>query len=310
MSTPIEEGRRRSSLLGLAAVVVAAGTAAVAFTVVNRYQDELEQARAPDGTIEVVAAAHDLSPGLALEPGDLTLVKVSRDLVDREASYDSLSRVVGKVPGDKILAGEVVRMERLLDGGALIHADAAIDPGTRAVTVQLDRAASVGGLLEPGFFVDVIVTIRPDSKTLEANWVTATVLQGVRVIAVNEWLAGNPNEEKAEDEGRRRFVYVTLEVDPLEAERLALASSRGEIVLSLRHAEDQLLLAYEKPLVANALVGLSDPGDKIDRSRSRRSRVVRVEPPYAPASVSEVVTGTNVVREEFDAEGRKITKGK
>ncbi len=307
MSTPLEEGRRRAGLLGLVALFIATGTAFVAYLVVSNYQDRLEEARSPDGQVSVVVATRDLNAGQPIEDGDVKLVLMASEALPNTGTFTTVSQVDGRIPGDPILAGEVVRHERLLGGGAIMNVDAAIEPGTRALTIMVDRAASVGGLLEPGFFVDIIVTIKPDKNTLDANWVTETILQGVRVVAVNDRLIGHPDDDEVEDEGRRRHVFVTLEVDPYEAEKVALASARGELVLSLRHAEDQQLIEQEGPLVTNALVGLSDQR-KAAKSvrRSRRARVVKPEAP--PTETAEIVSGSKVSVEEFDESGKRVTK--
>ncbi len=304
MTTPIEDGRRKAMLLGLSALLVAGGTAWVAWSVVHRYQSEVELARQPSGQIELVVARSELPPGQPINAGDLELIEAPDELALGDLTYTSIDKVKGKIPGERILAGELVNRGRLLEGGAVMHADAAIAPGTRAVTVKVDRAAGVGGMLRPGFFVDVIVTIRPDTKELDANWVTETILQGVRVVAVNEWLDGNPEQEEAREQGRARHVDVTLEVDPLEAEKLALASARGELVLSLRHAEDQGLIDNEGPLVTNALVGIVKARPEPSR-RTRHSRVVVKPEPMT--TKAEVVEGGHTKVEEFDEAGKRVT---
>jgi pilus assembly protein CpaB len=306
VTTPIEEGRRKAMLLGLSALLVAGGTSWVAWSVVNRYQSEVDLARQPSGQLELVVASSELVPGQPIRASDLELVEAPNDLARGDATFSSIDEVKGKIPGERILAGELVNRGRLLEGGAVMHADAAIAPGTRALTVKVDRAAGVGGMLRPGFFVDVIVTIRPDTKDLDADWVTETILQGVRVVAVNEWLDGNPEQEEAREQGRARHVDVTLEVDPLEAEKLALASARGELVLSLRHAEDEALLQHEGPLVTNALVGITTARPEKSR-RTRRSRVVKDE---AKTTSAEVVEGSRTKVEQFDEAGKRVVPAK
>lgn len=312
MSTPMEEGRRRAGLLGFVALLIAGGTATVAYMVVDRYQTRLEEAESPAGQVTVMVATHDLAAGMPIGSEDVKEASIPRDLLPEGGTFRRFADLDGRIPGDPILAGELVRSERLLGGGAIMNVDAAIEPGTRALTILVDKAASVGGLLEPGFFVDIIVTIRPDSNTLDADWVTETILQGVRVIAVNSRLMGQADDENVEDEGRRRQVYVTLEVDPYEAEKVALASARGELVLSLRHAEDDVLLEQtEGPLVTNALVGLTDQRKKTaaPARRSRRARVVKSEEPeQAPTQKAEVVSGSKVSVEEFDDDGQRVNR--
>jgi pilus assembly protein CpaB len=309
MSTPIEEGRRRAGLLVFVALLIAGGTATVAYKVVDRYQTRLEEAESPVGQVTVMVATRDLAAGMPIGTDDVEQVNIPRDLLPEGGTFRQVADLLGRIPGDPILKGELIRSERLLGGGAVMNVDAAIEPGTRALTILVDKAASVGGLLEPGFFVDIIVTIRPDSKTLDADWVTETVLQGVRVVAVNDRLIGQADDENVEEEGRRRQVFVTLEVDPYEAEKVALASARGELVLSLRHAEDDVILENtEGPLVTNALVGLTDQRKvAVPTSRPRRARVVKTDA-AVPTQKAEIVSGSKVSVEEFDDKGQRVNQ--
>ena len=64
------------------------------------------------------------------------------------------------------------------------------------MTVETDTASGLAGMLQPGNYVDVIVTIRPDDANLEAKWVTETILQGIRVLAVGDSLTGRSEEEE------------------------------------------------------------------------------------------------------------------
>lgn len=291
MSESTAETHQRAWLVGLLALLAAGGTAWMAWQVLSNYQQQLELARQPQGEVEVVVARRALPAGLPMQAEDLEVIRTSDPSGPPERLFRTVESVAGKVPAEPVLEGEPVRLERLLDGGAVMHLDAAIAPGTRAMTVRVDRAASVGGLLEPGFYVDVIVTIRPDDNSLSASWVTETILQGVRVVAINEQIAGGPapaQADEAEREERRRYMHVTLEVDPLEAEKLALAASRGDLVLTLRHAEDEVLLDDRGPLVTNALVGLSVKGTPVS---GRRSKHARVETPPPPTTSAEVMQG-------------------
>ena len=63
--------------------------------------------------------------------------------------------------------------------------------GKRAVTIMIDSLAAVGGLLNPGDYVDVIAHLRvPESiddnnQKGNKNMVTAMVFQSLQVLAVN-----------------------------------------------------------------------------------------------------------------------------
>lgn len=228
-----------------------------------------------------MVATVDLPSGTVIEAEDVTVDTRPAHTLG-EYVFVSVDQVLGQKVGDAILSGESVRPERLMAGGARQKVEEVIDPGTRAMTLRAARDAAVGGLVGPGSFVDVIVTIRPDTESLAAEWVTKTILQGVRVIAVGDEVGapGDP-EVEAEEEARqtareRREVFVTLEVEPEEAEQLALAAARGRIHLSLRAVGDLEARNLGEPLVANALVGLPPP---VKKAQTRRLARKRATPP-------------------------------
>ena len=209
--------------------------------------------------------------------------------------------MVGEDTNTRVLVGEALRAERLAPREQSSVAAVILGEGARAVTIKIDRDAGVGGLLLPGDRVDVIVTIRPDSNELRADWVTETILQGIRVLAMGEDVLGQEpavEEEEGRTRAPRRSVLVTVEVLPDEAEKLALAASRGDLHLTLRAEHDDALLLQRGPLVTNALVGLTQPGSK-PRARPK---------PRAAIETAEVISGGERTVEEFDKDGAKVRK--
>jgi pilus assembly protein CpaB len=310
MSQIVRRTRMRAGFLVGLAVVVASSTAYAAWQVVRQYESQLAAARDAVLSTKVVVAKRDLRAGESLKAADVELVDWAQP-VDVKLTYVSVEDVVGATVGDRILKGEVLRAERLVDGGAGLDIHELLEPGMRAVTIRSERAAGVGGLLRPGHVVDVIVTIRPDENGLDAKWVTETILQGVHVIAVNDEV-GNVIEERAESKDpkarKSREVYVTLEVRPAEAEQLAMATSRGEVHISLRALDDFERVAESGPLVTNRLMGLPE---RVARAQERK--VARVTGAPAPKAVeaahtTEIIRGAQTTVEQFDKDGARITQ--
>ena len=288
--------RLRTALFGLGALLVAGTTAWLVHGVIQGYQRQLAAVATSSAATEVVVAARELVPGIGNVADDLEVVAVPDTLLEQGGTYASIDELLGQEPLERVLPGEVLRAERLTGDNAASALNRLIVPGARAVAVLTDRAAGVGGLLRPGDRVDVIVTIRPDTNALGADWVTETVLQGVRVLAVDDDVLG---AQPADDEGggrsaktarpQSRKVLVTLEVLPDEAEKVALGTSRGDIHLSLRSRDDEEILAGRGPLVTNALVGIN-PNRPTENTTVRRSRPQPPAPPPEREPV-EVIQG-------------------
>ena len=105
--------------------------------------------------------------------------------------------------------------------------------GKRAITVQIESLGAVGGLLNPGDFVDVIAHLSiPTGKKLEPNEkVTAMIFQNLQVLAVNT----NIDEPGAYDvQQKENSLKVTFAVNPQEAGLLAFSEQNGKLEFALR----------------------------------------------------------------------------
>jgi pilus assembly protein CpaB len=95
----------------------------------------------------------------------------------------------------------------------------------------------VAGFIHPGDNVDVIVTMKPreDGNSLPASKV---ILQNIRVLAVGQEL----QRKEGTLEKAQLATVATLMVDSAESEKLALAATKGKILLTLRGGTDAELV--------------------------------------------------------------------
>lgn len=105
--------------------------------------------------------------------------------------------------------------------------------GKRALTVQIQSLGAVGGLVNPGDFVDVIAHLDlPSINKLDPKEkVTAMIFQNLQVLAINT----NLDEPGAyDDQQKEKDLKLTFAVDPQEAGLLAFAEQNGKLELALR----------------------------------------------------------------------------
>ncbi len=102
---------------------------------------------------------------------------------------------------------------------------ALVKPGMKAVTIRVNDVEGVGGFVLPGDRVDVVLTRQIDKGSAS----TEVVLQDARVLAV---------DQTADERAAKATVAksVTLEVSTVEAQKVWLASSVGNLSLLLRKA--------------------------------------------------------------------------
>ncbi len=135
--------------------------------------------------------------------------------------------------GKRIVLASIERNEPILrtkitGPGQKATLSAVIQDGMRAVTVRTNDVEGVAGFVLPGDHVDVLLT-RQSERTTGMNDV---VIQNARVLAV---------DQLADDAADRPTVAraVTLEVDTIAAQKIALAASLGNLSLMLRRAGEQ-----------------------------------------------------------------------
>ena len=196
----------------------------------------------PPAKVEVVVAARDVRAGNLLLPDDLTSAEVDASLVPPGASRDdpgARAALRGAMVRHSLQKGQVILSNEVLSPGDRGFLAAVLAPGARAVTVGVDSVSGTAGLIWPGDRVDLILTqtIDEQNQPLPHRIAGETVLQDVRVIAVDQQLV--EGEQPAGPLGAAsQNRTVTLEVSPLDAERVAVATRLGRLALVVRSAGD------------------------------------------------------------------------
>ncbi len=200
---------------------------------VNLWVKSAERARAasPIATAPVVIAARDLAAGAAIQA---RLVDVSEWPVDYlpRGVFAEVESVADRVPYHTIAAGEPIFENSLLPEGSGAGLSAMIDEKHRAMSVEVDAVVGVAGFVQPGSRVDVLATLRSVPEHGRPMPYARTILQNVRVLAIDQQL-GNQSEGEP-----RVASVVTLQVNPEEAQILAFGAANGDLKLSLRNPID------------------------------------------------------------------------
>jgi pilus assembly protein CpaB len=307
-------GRLKATMFLGAALIVAGMVSYLVWRALKNAEAQLKKAEAGPAKVEVIVATRDLYMGIPIEAEDLKVVEVLPASIDPEKVFmgDTLDLVVqkGLTPRERILSGEVLRVERMARREAGIGLNAIVPPGKRAMTIETDAQSSLSGLLQPGNYVDAIVTIRPDDRNIGAKWVTETILQGVKVLAIGDSLSPTGKAEKEAKESKKRSSRrrgrptVTLELTLEESEKLALAASRGDIHLVLRSDIDITQEETSGPLSTNELMGLTAATPKPKAGRGGRGR--GSAPPPANLKTAEVIEGADTTSVKFSEDGTKV----
>lgn len=205
----------------LAATLLTAGTAT--FGVYRVIESTRAQSRVD--VRPVLVARKDIPEGSTLTRG--VLGEEQWPLVSVPAgALASLDSAVGRVTRVAIYAGEVIVPGRLAPVGTGPGLQVKITPGKRAMAVKIDDVVGVSGLIQPDSRVDVLVTLR--DQRADGEQVAKLFMSNMRVLSVGTVDRSGPDNRPI------IATSATLEVTPMEAERLAVAMRDGTIQLVLR----------------------------------------------------------------------------
>lgn len=231
---------------------------------------------APAPKVRMLVAARPLSIGTLLKDDDMREMEVAADAVPEGAfvgGAESLAELRGALlrrfidPNQPVIRTDVLRPR---DRGFLA---AVLRPGTRAISVGVDVVTGASGLIWPGDEVDLILTQNLQQQGGESpgrRVVGETILSAVRVIAVDQQISHSGTDAAA---NRVVARTVTLEVNPEQAERLAVAMQLGRISLVVRSIEGVPEATEPRPSlvfgsdVSSALSGPQAPAPAAPRMR-------------------------------------------
>ena len=183
-------------------------------------------------TIDVVVAQHPLKLGTRIT-ADLVKVVQWPANAPIANSFSKIEDVVNRGLISAVDENEPLTNSKLaaLEAGAGLPPS--IPPGMRAISVKVNEVVGVAGFVVPGTRVDVMVTL--SGKNRDEDSTTRVVVSNVQVLTAGT----RYDQEKAKDGAPIPSTVVTLLVAPEDGERVALAASAGQIMLTLRNPLDQ-----------------------------------------------------------------------
>jgi pilus assembly protein CpaB len=231
------------------------------FFVYSYVSEKEEQAKRQFGTeVLVLKAKRDIKEQESINETLLELSLIPKKFVEPAAVYfekreedketaRSLRGLVGTVAMVPVKKGEQITYNKITEPSIRTGLSPQVAPGKRAVAIPVSETSGVGKLVKPGDRVDLIAII--DMGGGKENRIAKTFLQDVVVLAVGRNVTNNAarviEADAVNGQPKTRsltedfsFSSVTLEVDPVDAQKLALVMAGGEnsLSLSLRNNED------------------------------------------------------------------------
>lgn len=271
--------RIRSLIVTMLGVAVAAGSiyASREFLAVDQATASAELTT--PALVSVVVAGQDIPFGTTVDAHKLTTIQWPAAAVP-PGVYTDFEVLVPKGDDEPrrakhaMVKGELILAAKLSDFGEKVTIGQTLRPGNRAIAISVNATTSVGGFVTPGDYVDVVLTSR-DERGLRA----VTILQNLRVVGVDQ-------QADELDEQAQVARTVTVEVSPIQGQKLALAQRAGTLSLTLRNVE----AANEEDQVLESI---------------RLSDILRDDAPVAaaPAPKSTVTIRRGIDSEEVEIDG-------
>lgn len=192
---------------------------------VYKFLDNVQVTSKGDAT--VVVAKVEILPNTPITAEMVEQINIPSQYLQPGAMSD-INTVLGVGAKEHILVGEqitgrLVKLEGKDAGFAGI-----IPRDKRAVSVSVNDVTGVAGLVKPGDYVDVIITLAADKEDAISNM----IFQNVLVLAADKNInhASKENGKNKDD----KITTLTVAVTPDDATKLALAQTKGKVQFALR----------------------------------------------------------------------------
>lgn len=253
-------------LVILVSLGVASGAVWGAWRVTTTYDAALRVARLANTEVlvEVPVLGRTLGAGTVVTAEDLQMASFPQEYVPASAIRKK-EELVGATVKERLLQGEMIRPDRLAPRGASQGLSAIVPQGLRALSLNLRDGDQVSGFVEPGAWVDVIVTLPPPENPpagVAPVAETLTLLQAARVLAVDLKIS------ETADGGEIRVPQITLSVLPDDVQRVTAAIQQGKVRLTLRSDID-MLEGETRGATATVLLGRDDRRLTVSEYRER-----------------------------------------
>ncbi len=215
----------------IATILLAVGLGLVAAFLTSQYVKTSieEQTRALARDFEKQNAQQKAALVKELQARDREITKKLQDLEKRQ--QQQLKQIKFRAPRGRASAGGA---SQVIDSTVFATIT---PPGKRALTIMIDSLSAVGGLINPGDFVDVLAHLNipgPDHDKEDSKKVTSIIFQNIQVLAVGANFRPEGSSLIYQQQQQARSLNVTLAVAPDEAGLMTFAQANGKLQLVLR----------------------------------------------------------------------------
>ena len=259
------------------ALLISFGCALIALLMMYSYVSQREKEYKDLSTpIEVVFSIKNIPQGTRLDDTWVTIKKIPKHyaLPGFLSTIDEINNNMILIP----LLKDSQLIESMFSTDYGLHLSEKIPTGMRAYSILASDISAVAGLIQPGDYVDILVTIETgpfkDGFNITEKIITKTCLQNIRVLAVNHITSRTDKIKTAANRqnsdgnvfskiqnpvtNNESVKTVTLALSPSDTQKMNIAQEIGKISLSLRSRWEKGNHETIKPINARDLLDIKN----------------------------------------------------
>ena len=197
---------------------------------------------------QVLVAAYDLPARTIIKEDLVQIVKMPRKYMEKDVyeirNPSDIKLVVNLVTAIRIPKGNQITQSALLALSPEAGLSVKVPPGFRGAILPVEN--ELLKLIKPGDRVDILVTFEAVMGDNKKERVTATILQNVLVLGVGANLGQGLNADIAKQKAAQEAAaqafsekgILSLSLNPIEAQYLALSQKNGDVNVVVRGLGD------------------------------------------------------------------------
>lgn len=247
---------------------------------------EATKASSRIATVPVVVAAKDITEGVLVDRMALVVAQWPAG-TQPAGAYTNIDSVVNRVTRVTVYKGEALVPGRLAPDGTGAGLEVKITPGKRAYGIRINDVASLAGMVQPNSRVDIMVVIGDAENA--GKQVAKLFMSNMRVLAIGA------APERAQDGRPISAAVASIEVTPVQAEKLAIAAAQGALQLVLRGYGDPDSISTTGAVAGDVLTDIKR-GRTVTRSEEPQPPPRRTAARSSTPAPAPVVTPSPVVQ--------------
>jgi len=221
------------------ALLIALTFAVLGVVLLVLYQQRFVAEASGGEKIKLIIAVKPIEHGKVIAEDMLATREVPLAYVEDRAIKDiEKAKILGLRVGNTVEAQQTLMWTDLVTSNEdRRDLSSLVQPGSRAVSISMNKEASSVILIRPGDYVDVVAVMTQGNSDQK---VAVVLLQRVLVLATGLDTSPDAFQQRSGNPGSSEYAaLLTLSLPVTEAQLLALAQERGRLAVVLRNPDDQ-----------------------------------------------------------------------